>query len=162
VPTPGATEEIPEDTGESQRPSTQEFWLLKLLFLHEDLADWCSAHLESDWIQHVLARQIVSRRMEAHRKNNWRGLGAFLDECEAPGMQNLITEAAAEDRPIPNPAQQLADVAVRLRNHFVDRQLHTLIQRANQPDADETARVELLRQQQLLRQLKRQPISPPG
>ena len=73
-------------------------------------------------------------------------------------MQSLITEATAEPRPIPNPSQQLADVALRLRNQFIDRQLAALMQRANQPEISEAERHDLLRQQQELRRLKRQPM----
>ena len=54
--------------------------------------------------------------------------------------------------------QQLADVALRLRNQFIDRQLAALMQRANQPECAETERLDLLRQQQELRRRKRQPI----
>jgi DNA primase len=156
-----ATEEVPEEPPEAQRPSPQEFWLLKLIFLHEDLLDWCVANLDPGWIQHSLARQITTRRFEAHRKGTWTSLGGFLDECETPGMRSLVTEAATEDRAIPNPQQQLADIALRLRNQFIDRQLMTLIHQANQPELSDGARVELLRQQQELRHLKRQPLHPP-
>ena len=81
--------------------------------------------------------------------------GAVLDMA---GLQSLITEATAEPRPIPNPSQQLVDVAFRLRNQFLDRQLAALMQRANQPESSEAERDGLLRQQQELRRLKRQPI----
>jgi hypothetical protein len=47
---------------------------------------------------------------------------------------------------------------VRLRNQFIDRQLADSMRRANQPECTEAERLELLRQQQELRQLKRQPI----
>lgn len=157
-----SAEEIPEATLEAQRPSAQEFWLLKLVFLHEDLLDWSVANLDPGWIQHSLARQITTRRFEAHRKGTWTSLGGFLDECETPEMRSLVTEAATEDRAIPNPQQQLADIALRLRNQFIDRQLMTLIHQANQPELGDEARVELLRQQQGLRHLKRQPLHPPA
>ena len=156
-----AEEEIPQDAPEAQRPSPQEFWLLKLIFLHEDLLDWCMANLQPDWVQHALARQITTRRIEAHRNGTWTSLGGFLDECETPEMRSLVTEAATEDRAIPNPQQQLADVALRLRNQFIDRQLMVLIHKANQPETGDEARLELLRQQQELRQLKRQPVQGP-
>jgi DNA primase len=157
-----ATEEAPEDAVEAPRPSAHEFWLLKLIFLNEDLAEWCAANTQPDWIQHPVARQIFSRRLEAHRAGTWTSLGAFLDECEMPEMRNLVTEAATEGRPIPNPQQQLADVALRLRNQFIDRQLANSIQRANHPDVDDAARIELLRQQQELREMKRQPLPAPA
>jgi DNA primase len=155
-----AGDEIPDAPAETQRPSAHEFWLLKLLFLNEELNGWAAMHVDPDWLQHPLARQIVARRLESHSKQTWSSLGAFLDGCDSPEMRSLITEAATEGRPIPNPDQQLADVALRLRNQFIDRQLMTLIQRANQPETADAARVELLRQQQELRQLKRQPLAP--
>jgi len=45
-----------------------------------------------------------------------------------------------------------------LRNQFFDRQLVDSTQRANQPECSEAERLDLLRQQQQLRNLKRQPI----
>ena len=154
-------EESFEDATSPQPPSPQERQLLKLLFLHEEFVAWTSEHLDLTWIQHALVKEIVSRRLQALREGSWSGLAAFLDECDTANMQNLITEAATEERSIPNPRQQLADVLVGLRNQFIDRQLAAISQRAGQPSLDDAARIELLRQQQSLRQLKRQPIAPP-
>jgi DNA primase len=153
-------EEIPEPEVEMERPSTIEFWLLKLIFLNEDLMGWCVANLQSEWIQHALVREIYSKRIEGHRAGNWSTLGAFLSECDLPDMRNLVTEAATEERPLPNPKQQLLDVATRLRNQFLERQQAALMHRANQPDLTDEQRVELLRQQQELRELKRKPLPP--
>jgi hypothetical protein len=75
-------------------------------------------------------------------------------------MQNLVTEAVAENRAIPNPEQQLADVTLRLRNQFLDRQLAALTHRASQRETTDAQRLDLLRQQQQLRQLRRQPLAP--
>ncbi len=151
-------EEVPQEASAPERPSPHEFWLLKLIFIHEDQLEWCSVHVDTNWIQHVLVRQIVARRIEAHGKGTWASLGAFLDECETPEMRSLITEAVTEDRPIPNPQQQLADVTLKLRNQFIDRQLMALIHQSNQPELADEARVALLRQQQELRQMKRHAI----
>ena len=151
----GPTEEIPEEVAEVERPSTVEFWLLKLIFLNEDRVDWCAANLQPEWIQHALVRQIFVKRIEAHRAGTWQTLGAFLSECDSAEMRNLVTEAAAGDRPLPKPEQQLLDVAMRLRNQFIERQLAALMHRANQPELSDEERVELLKQQQELRELKR-------
>ncbi|MEY2466648.1 MAG: primase [Verrucomicrobiota bacterium] len=154
-------EEEPVETETiSQPPSMQEFWLLKLFFLEEELLDWVAANLNPDWVQHPLTRQIVSKRLKAHQEQSWQGLAAFLNECEPGDMQNLITAAATEDRKIPNPAQQLLDVTTRLRNQFLDKELTVLIQRANQPELNDAARLEILYQQQEIRNLKRQPLAP--
>jgi hypothetical protein len=69
-----------------------------------------------------------------------------------------VTEAATQERPLPNPAQQLADLALRLRNQSIDRELAALMQRANQPETGEAERLELLHHQQDLRVRKRQPL----
>jgi DNA primase len=160
VPESESEAEVP--AAEVQRPSAPEFWLLKLMLLHEELVGWCATHLDPAWVQHLQARQTAEKRLEAYRNQSWRSLGAFLDDCESPELRSLITEAATEERPIPNPAQQLADVTLRLRNQSIDRQLAVLMHRANQPDVDDVGRVELLKQQQDLRQLKRQPMAPPS
>ena len=143
---------------ETPRPSTQEFWLLKLLLLHDDLVAWAALHLDVNWISHPLARQIVEKRLAAQTNESWKNLAAFLDECESSEMRALVTEAVAEDRKIPNPDQQLGDVVLKLRNQFLDRQIAALTQKASQPETSETDRMELLRQQQELRQQKRTPL----
>ncbi|MGP8219670.1 MAG: hypothetical protein ACLQPI_09530 [Limisphaerales bacterium] len=132
--------------------------MLKLLLLHDDLVAWATLHLDVNWISHPLARQIVEKRLAAQTNETWKNLAAFLDECESPEMRGLVTEAVAEDRKIPNPDQQLADVVLRLRNQFLDRQIAASIQRASQPETSETDRMELLRQQQELRRQKRAPL----
>jgi DNA primase len=155
VQEPESGEPVLDSETEMLRPSTQEFWLLKLLLLHDDLVAWTALHLDVNWISHPLARQIVERRLTAQTNETWQNLAAFLDECESPGMRGLVTEAVAEDRKIPNPDQQLGDVVLRLRNQFLDRQIAASIQRASQPETSETDGMELLRQQQELRQQKR-------
>src|ERR1035437_1333947 len=155
---PGESETEPAAESEMSRPSTQEFWLLKLLLLHDDLVAWTALHLDVNWISHPFVRQIVERRLTAQTNETWQSLAAFLDECESPGMQGLVTEAVAEDRKIPNPDQQLADVTLKLRNQFLDRQIAASIQRASQPETSEADRMELLRRQQELRQQKRVPL----
>jgi hypothetical protein len=140
------------------RPNPQEFWLLKLLLLHDDLVGWAALHLDVNWVSHPLARQIVEKRLAAQTNESWKNLAAFLDECESPEMRSLVTEAVAEDRKLPNPDRQLTDVITSLRNQFLDRQLAASIQRASQPETSEADRMELLRQQQELRQQKRAPL----
>jgi K+ transporter len=128
------------------------------LLLHDDLVAWASLHLDINWISNLVVRQIVEKRLAAQTNETWQGLAAFLDECESPEMRSLVTEAVAEDRKLPNPDRQLADVVTSLRNQFLDRQIAASIQRASQPEISETDRMELLRQQQELRHQKRAPL----
>jgi len=140
------------------RPSAQEFWLLKLLLLHDELVAWAALHLDVNWISHSAARQIVEHRLAAQTNETWKNLAAFLDGCETPEMRSLVTEAVAEDRKIPNPDQQLADVTLKLRNQFLDRQIAALTQKVGLPETSEAGKVELLREQQKLREQKRAPL----
>lgn len=165
--TKGVTPPIPDDGAEvgvpveaMARPTIPEHWLLKLLFMHEETVERIHAHLDLNWIQHPHVREIISLRLGAHAKNDWQGVAAFLTQCESVLMRTLVTEITAEDRPIPNPTQQLGDILLRLRNQFLDRQLAALTQRASQPELDDAGRLEVLHQQQALRQLKRQPLAP--
>jgi DNA primase len=153
--TPRTEEEALEEQPVAERPGTQELWLLKLLFRHDELVEWACGHLQTDWIQHALARQIVSLRLESHRQQTWTSLPAFLEGCGSAGMQNLVTEATMEARELPNPAQQLVDIAMRLRNQHIDRQVAALAQRMNQEGVGDAERLELLRQQQELRGMKK-------
>lgn len=153
-------EEMTASESEIARPSPQEFWLLKLLLVHDELAAWATLHLDANWIVHPPSRQIVEKRLTAQRDETWKNLAAFLDETETPETRGLVTEAAAEDRKIPNPQQQLVDVILKLRNQFLDRQIATLTQKASLPEASETGKIDLLRQQQILREQKRAPLSP--
>jgi DNA primase len=155
----GNEAEPPAVESEALRPSEREFWLLRLLLLHDELVGSVALHLDASWISHPLARQIVVQRLAAQTNETWRNLAAFLDQCETPEMRNLITEVVAEDRKIPNPEQQLADLVKAMRNQFLDRRIAACLQRASQPETSEAERVKLLREQEALRRQKQQPLT---
>jgi len=156
-------EESFEDAGESppemSRLSTTEQRLLRLMLRHDGHLEWLGAHLSRDWIQSQIAKDIFTRRLQAQTEGTWRNLGLFLDGFESTQVRSLITEATMDKRELPNPEQQLADIALRLRNQFLDGQIAALTQRISQPETADSAKVELLREQQRLKQLKRQPLA---
>jgi DNA primase len=147
-----------ETTG-ATRPSNLEFHLLKLLLLQENLAAWAALHLDTNWILHPATRRLVEQRLAAQKDETWQSLAAFLDACDSAEMRNLVTEAAAGDRKIPNSEQQLADVALKLRNQFLDRQIAALTQRVSQPGMSEAETNELLHKREALRGQKRAPLA---
>jgi len=148
----------PETVQPQLPPSALEAGLLKILFLHEDLVEWVAKHLEVLWLQHTLTRKIVEQRLAAQMDQSWGNLAAFLAECEDVEARNLITSLAADERAVPNPKQQLEDIALRLRNQFIDRQLAASMQKVSQPETTELERIESLRQQQEMRLTKRKPL----
>lgn len=143
---------------EQPRPTAPELWLLKLALMHDTGADWLVAHLDPGWIQHAVVKDVVARRLRAQTDGSWRSVGLFLDQFESPQVRSLITEATMDEREIPNPDQQLADLTLRMRNQSFDRQLATLTQRISQPETSDAEKIKLLQQQQQLKQLKRQPL----
>ncbi len=151
VPESESGEALSEPEAEMPRPSPHEFHLLKLLLLHDDLAAWVALHLDVNWIAHPPTRKIIEQRLAAQTKETWKSLAAFLDECATPEMRSLVTEAVAEDRKIPNPEQQLADVVAELRNQFLDREIQTLTHAMNQPGLSEGEKEQILRRQQELK-----------
>ena len=121
---------------------------------------WAALHLDVNWISHPVVRQIVEQRLAAQTDESWKSLAAFLGACDSAEMRNLVTEAVAEDRKIPNPDQQITDVALKLRNQFLDRQISALTQKASQPDMSEAEQNALLREREKLRGQKRAPLTP--
>ena len=149
----GDEDESFEAVAEAERasPPAHEFWLLKLLLMHDNLTAWTALHLDTNWVSHPLARRIIELRLAAQKDETWTNLASFLDSCDSAELRNLVTEAVAEDRKIPNPEQQLADVVLKLRNQYLDRQIAAITFKASQPEISNADRVTLLREQQRLR-----------
>jgi DNA primase len=157
---PGDETKTVEPKPDRVLPNTQEHWFLKLMFLQEEGIDWVHAHLDPNWIQHEIVRQVTIMRLAAHADGSWQGVAAFLSSCESEEMGSLVTEASSEERAIPNPAQQLNDIVLRLRNQYIERQMTALAQESGKPGLSDEERVAILMQQQELRVLKRQPLTP--
>src|SRR5208283_173382 len=56
----------------SPRPSDREFWLLKLLFLHDESVSQAAVFLDPNWISHPLVRRIVEKRLAAQTNETWQ------------------------------------------------------------------------------------------
>src|SRR5207237_5324135 len=69
------------------RPSTQEFWLLKLLLLDDELLPAAVAQLDLNWVQHALVRQIVSLRLKT--RPHPPSVTALLAALEDPAAGSL-------------------------------------------------------------------------
>jgi DNA primase len=149
-------------SSEMSRPPEKEFWLLKLLLLHDDLVSWAALHLDLNWISHPLVRQIIAQRL-TQADETWQNLGTFLGSCESSEMRNLVTEAVTEDRKIPNPEKLLKGdplltdkrgVLEQLRDEFIDRQFTIVTSKLGQPETFEGEHIVLMRQRDDLRRQK--------
>ena len=155
-------EETADATPQTQRPTDQEMWLMRLLFANEDLLDWAAAHLCPEWIEHSAVRQVVSSRLTAHMNGNWVSLGAFLESCPTPEQRQLMTEVTATPEASPNPAQQLADLSLTLRNDYIEKQRAGLLVQLSQPQISDEARLELTMRREQLRVAKTRPLAALG
>jgi len=157
-PDEAATESEP---AAAVRPSAQEFWLLRLLLLHDDLVALSAAHLDPEWLAHADVKHILTVRLAAHREGRWTRLAAMLDELGDDASRSLAAESVAESSDkIVNAEQQLMDVLVRVRNAALDRRMAGLTQQLNQPGVDVQAQLAILQDQQELRRQKQQPLRP--
>ncbi len=152
------SEEVVMNEPEVSAASPQEGWLMKLVLLDEEAAETFRVHGKQAWIQHPVVREILEKRISDPVRQNWQGVAAFLAEFPGEDMVRFISEAVTEERPIPNPAQQVQDLLVRLRNQALDRELAQLSLIMERPETADEARVEALRQMQLIRQAKRRPL----
>ena len=152
--------EADEPKAEIPPPSPIELHLLKLLLLHDELVATAVLNLDANWILHPHVRQIVDLRLAAQEHETWHNLAEFLDSCESAEQRSLITEAVAEERKIPNPETQLADMTLKLRNQFLDQQIAALTHKISQPQIDDAPKLEFLQEQQRLKQQKRSPLAP--
>jgi DNA primase len=162
TPSPATPEEvIPEEesAAEITPPSQPEHWLLRILLLDEEAAAWLAFHLDLSWVQHPVVREVIRRRLALQAEGNWQGAAAFLGNWDSEAVRQLLTAAIADGRQIPNALVQLADIVLRLRNQFIEREIAALTQRAAQPDLGDADRLALLQRQAELRQLKRSPLA---
>jgi DNA primase len=162
-----------EESEEAPLPSisAHELVLLKLMLETDEHVDWVARHINSQWLESPLAREILTERVKAHQAGAWQGIAQFLTQLTQAKslvselvMQPLVADVDGtrfqRSTTLPNPVQQLADVALRLRNQYIDRQLGLSVQRAGSAELGDDERLQLLRQQQDLRLQKRQPIAP--
>ena len=139
-----------------ERPGVNELWLLKYVFLSSDLQNFAAVHLEPEWVPNPVVQRILA--MHFQEGGDVVGLlGRFEGD---PSAESLITEAATEQREIPEPERQLADVVRRLRDAWLDRQIALRNGRLGDPTLDDDDRMVLLSELQALRLRKRSPLEP--
>ena len=142
----------------AQRPNAQEFWLLKIILLHDEMIEAFRKFCRVEWIRHPDVRDILDRRLELDSSGNPVQPAAILHQLASDHAQSLVTEALAESRSIPNPEAQLADIATKLRNASIDEELKLISQSIVQPGISEEHLKELLREQMELKNARRRPI----
>jgi DNA primase len=157
---PTERETAPEVAREERPPSVHEFWLLKILLLHEDSVDWLKAHLDANWVQHSGVRHVIQLRFAVQEEERWSGPATLLAQVEEEGLRALLTQVLAEEKLPQNPEQQRGDIVLRLRNHAFDQEMAVLLRRLSTPGVSDEEHVALLRRQKELQAARLKPLSP--
>ncbi len=142
---------------EMPRPSALEFWLLKLIVgtSEESLLEWLFQHLDMDWVRHPYVKQALIFRLDRLVEHQAFDVPELLASFTNGEATSLVTEAAAEQRSIPNPQEQLSDIVLRLRNLHIDEELRRLAQAPREAGEDELVQAAQMLE---LQRLKRQPL----
>lgn len=140
------------------KPSAHEFGLLRFLLLNDDFAEWTVAHMDLQWIDHPVVRELVARRLTAFTEGSWHGVASLLSDLEDTAWQTLVTEAVSERREMPNQFQQLQDCVLKLRNRNIDQRIANLNSQLSRVDNA----ADILRQLEAMRLWKKSPLTPLG
>jgi DNA primase len=145
-----------------ERPNQNEFWLLKLVFLDDELIPWVAEQIDLAWIQNATVRKILEAGIYPDAEGHTMPAAGVLNALEDQHAQSLLSEALAEDREIKNRLQQLTDLITRLRNAFLDKQITQLVAKASLPETPPEESQRLLEEQLKLREIKRRPVGTPA
>jgi hypothetical protein len=146
----------PEGSVVRERPPELELWLLKYLLMNSGLAQFAALHLDPLWVTHDTVRQIIGLHFQSGAD-----VAELLSQLQADDFaRSLVTEAASERRPLPNPEAAMADTILRLRNARLDEAIAAATRSLADPDLDDAERVRRLAELQGLRQAKRQKLMP--
>jgi DNA primase len=156
----GPAEPAPPEPGPAAPPPLEE-WLLRLLLQHGALIPWAGQHISPDWLQHEGARRVVQICFQYHRQGVTPTAAELVQALPEPALQSLVSACAVDERPLPEPERQIRDVALRLRNAWIDRQIEACKRRLGQPDLADPDRLALLQQLQSLRAQKQTDLPPP-
>jgi DNA primase len=158
-------ESLPEET--AVRPNPSELWLLKFVFHDEHQLEWIAAHLDADWLAHAGVREIISRRLHAHRDRTWNGIGGFVETIQDPGAKALLAEVLCDPRPLKRTEENIkgggtstSGVIERIRNAFLDKQIAHKTAQASVPGLTDAERGDVLSESLLLKRQRREPLKP--
>ncbi len=146
----------PADDEVVSRPDALEIWLLRLLLRHAEQLEWFAHHLDPQWLEHPLTRELVDARLSLQQE----AATALITYLPHEAARSLASELLTEDQQLPETARQAEDIVTRLRNRYLDREIARLMTRAGAPELGNDEQVRLLREVEALRRLKREPLTP--
>lgn len=140
---PASTSET-EPVVQTDPPSQQERWLLRLAFYDQAFCDWTADCLDLRWVKHSQVRAILERAAQTGAS-----VDILVNDLDADSSR-LLTGVLAEASEIPDPSRQLKDLVTRMRDQYLDLKLAALTRLMAQPNLPEEELMRALEEQREL------------
>jgi DNA primase len=129
---------------QTEPPSQQERWLLRLAFYDQAFSDWTADCLDLRWVKHSQVRAILERAAQTGAS-----VEILVNDLDADSSR-LLTGVLAEASEIPDPSRQLKDLVTRMRDQYLDLKLAALTRLMAQPNLPEEELMRALEEQREL------------
>ena len=129
---------------QTEPPSQQERWLLRLAFYDQAFSDWTADCLDLRWVKHSQVRVILERAAQTGAS-----VEILVNDLDADSSR-LLTGVLAEASEIPDPSRQLKDLVTRMRDQYLDLKLAALTRLMAQPNLPEEELMRALEEQREL------------
>jgi len=142
--------------------SPQDRWLLRFLFASDDHVEWIASHLELEWVENPIVREMIARRLQAAPA--WPGLAAWLSQLEDPQWVSLITDVLADQREtsleasLKGSAERAGAIKI-IRDKSIMRELAAITRNLSAPGLSEAEQTLLLSRKAALHRLKKAPLT---
>jgi DNA primase len=155
----------PEDAVETSPAlsiSPHERCILGFLFGGDQFDQWIVSHLDLDWVENPVVREIIARRVQS--ASDWPGLAPWLSQQDNPQWVSLITDIMADEKELLLEANLKGsserDGAIKiLRDKSIMRELASITRNLSAPDLPEADQVRLLSRKAALHRLKKSPLT---
>ena len=158
------TEPKEEAIPQVDRPTADEFWLLKIILSDMDpaLAEWIFQHLDMEWVQHPVVKQALLFRWDCLLEDRPFEVGRLSGAVQDAAAASWIAEAAMADelRKVPHRQRLIDDILLRLRNRPIQQQMQQINIALGNPQLKEKEQNDLCVELQELQKMKRQPLQP--
>ena len=158
------TEPKEEAIPQVDRPTADEFWLLKIILSDMDpaLAEWIFQHLDMEWVQHPVVKQALLFRWDCLLEDRPFEVGRLSGAVQDAAAASWIAEAAMTDelRKVPHRQRLIDDILLRLRNRPIQQQMQQINIALGNPQLKEKEQNDLCVELQELQKMKRQPLQP--
>ena len=158
------TEPKEEAIPQVDRPTADEFWLLKIILSDMDpaLAEWIFQHLDMEWVQHPVVKQALLFRWDCLLEDRPFEVGRLSGAVQDAAAASWIAEAAMADelRKVPHRQRLINDILLRLRNRPIQQQMQQIDIALGNPQLKEKEQNDLCVELQELQKMKRQPLQP--